>query len=282
MACPPPVSFSPEAQEALVACIQDNKRKVYEREADAMVEAFLPLDEVPKQCFSVPGDDDDEHDHLDNVEKWEIAKLCRVETLDPGNVSGIYVSADRKVEIPLACQLREKLLAEYADTVFRPQIYCDPPERVLGGVHTIKLKEGVQPVYQHPFQLAGDRRKAMEDVVQQWIDAGKIERPTKHEGWGAAVFPIPKKSGEWRGISDHRGLNERVQRDNYPLPLIEGILERKGRCKMFSKLDLKDAFSQVPLSPECRHLTTINTPWVLSNGEFCRKDTATPPLFSSA
>jgi hypothetical protein len=225
-----------------------------------MVEAFLPLDEVPKQCFSVPGDDDDEHDNLDNVEKWEIAKLCRVETLDPGNVSGIYVSADRKVEIPLACQLREKLLAEYADTVFRPQIYCDPPERVLGGVHTIKLKEGVQPVYQHPFQLAGDRRKAMEDVVQQWIDAGKIERPTKHEGWGAAVFPIPKKSGEWRGISDHRGLNERVQRDNYPLPLIEGILERKGRCKMFSKLDLKDAFSQVPLSPECRHLTTINTP----------------------
>ena len=29
---------------------------------------------------------------------------------------------------------------------------------------------------------------------------------------------------------------------------------------MFSKLDLKDAFSQVPLSEECRHLTTINTP----------------------
>ena len=69
---------------------------VYEREADAMVEAFLPLDEVPKQSFSVPGDDGDEHDNLDNVEKWEIAKPCRVEALDTGNVSGIYVSADRK------------------------------------------------------------------------------------------------------------------------------------------------------------------------------------------
>ena len=66
---PPPVSFSPEAQEALVACIQDNKRNVYVIEADAIVEAFLPLDEVPKQSFSVPGDDEDEHDHLDNVEK---------------------------------------------------------------------------------------------------------------------------------------------------------------------------------------------------------------------
>ena len=74
------------------------------------------------------------------------------------------------------------------------------------------------------------------------------------------MFPISKKNGEFRGIKDQRGLNERVQRDNYPLPLIEGIFERKGRCRLFSKLDLKDAFSQVGLSPECRHLTTINTP----------------------
>ena len=29
---------------------------------------------------------------------------------------------------------------------------------------------------------------------------------------------------------------------------------------MFSKLDLKDAFSQKEFSEDCRHLTTINTP----------------------
>ena len=42
----------------------------------------------------------------------------------------------------------------------------------------------------------------MEDIVQKWIDVGKIERPTRNEGWGAAVFPIPKKNGEFRGITD--------------------------------------------------------------------------------
>ena len=122
----------------------------------------------------------------------------------------------------------------------------------------------------------------MEDIVNQWVEVGKIERPTKHEGWGAPVFPIPKKNGEWRGISDHRGLNERVQRDNYPLPLIEGILERKGRCKMFTKLELNDAFSQVPLSPECRHLTTINTPWDLFNGKCYPRGIVIPLPYSNA
>ena len=85
----------------------------------------------------------------------------------------------------------------------------------------------------------------MEDIDQQLIDVGRIERPTKNEGWGAPVFPIPKKNGYFRGISDHRGLNQRVLRDNYPIPLIEGILERKGRCMMFYKLDIKDAFLQI-------------------------------------
>ena len=92
------------------------------------------------------------------------------------------------------------------------------PRKSFGWRTHGQVERRLQPVYQNPFQLAGDRRKAMEDVVQQCIDAGKIELPTKHEGWGAAVFPIPKKCGEWRGISDHRGLNERVQRYNYPLP----------------------------------------------------------------
>ena len=96
-------------------------------------------------------------------------------------------------------------MSEYADTVFRSEIYADPPpERVSGGIHTVKLKEGVTPVYRHPFNLAGERRKAMEEIVEKWIDVGKIERPSKGEGWGAAVFPIPKKSGKFRGVFDLR------------------------------------------------------------------------------
>ena len=108
--------------------------------------------------------------------------------------------------------------------------------------------------------MAGERRAAMEKVTNDWIAAGKIERPTRFEGWAAATFPILKNNGDWRGLSDERGLNARVVKDNYPLPSIESILERQGRRKLFSVLNLKDAFSQVGLTPECRHLTTVHTP----------------------
>ena len=230
-----------EAESFMVACMQ-----AYDDEALPPLELPVEVDELPE--------------YLSEAEKWELVRRNMWPHKPSKNCSGIYVTTDGQIQSDLAKKLRQQLLSEYADTVFRPQIFSDPPERFPGGIHTIKLKEGVQPHYQHPFNLTGERRKAMEDIVQKWIDVGKIERPLRNEGWGAAVFPIPKKNGEYRGITDQRGLNERVQRDNYPLPLIEGILERKGRCRLFSKLDLKDAFSQVGLSPECRHLTTINTP----------------------
>ena len=49
---------------------------------------------------------------------------------------------------------------------------------------------------------------------------------------------------------------------------------------MFSVLDLKDAFSQVGLTPECRHLTTIHTPlgpkqWKVLPQGYCNS----PPFF---
>ena len=259
--CPPLSSMSRlEAHGPKNSC---QTRKVMALdECDGMDDALVQTEDIPHYPFVVPSElhMESDNDFLSDKEKWDMVRDGLWPENEGAEVGGIYVSADRKVESTLAEELRKKILDEFADTVFRPQIYADPPERIPGGIHTIKLKDGAQPHYQAPFRLTGERRQAMEEIVQKWVDVGKIERPTRNEGWGAAVFPIPKKNGEYRGITDQRGLNERVLRDNYPLPLIEGILERKGRCRMFSKLDLKDAFSQVPLAPECRHLTTINTP----------------------
>jgi hypothetical protein len=78
---------------------------IYENEADSMLVACLQGGEIPKEIFNVPGDDDDEHEDLDDVEKWEIAKnWCPQKT---GNISGIYVSADGKIESELAETLRK-------------------------------------------------------------------------------------------------------------------------------------------------------------------------------
>ena len=59
---------------------------------------------------------------------------------------------------------------------------------------------------------------------------------------------------------DFRALNEATVTDAHPLPRIEDILVGQGQRHMFSVLDLKDAFHQVPLHPDSRPYTCCSTP----------------------
>ena len=57
-----------------------------------------------------------------------------------------------------------------------------------------------------------------------------------------------------------RGPNSQTRRVNFPLPKIEDLLLKQGKCQIFSILDLKMAFHQQPLHPDSRHITCCYTP----------------------
>jgi hypothetical protein len=95
-------------------------------------------------------------------------------------------------------------------------------------------------------------------LVRQWIEDKKIE-PSLSE-WSSPAFCILKKAGKWRGVIDYRKLNENSLDDSYSLPLIEDILIRQGKNTIFSVLDLKDAFYQIPLHEADRPNTCMSTP----------------------
>jgi hypothetical protein len=42
---------------------------------------------------------------------------------------------------------------------------------------------------------------------------------------------------------DYRALNQASVKNRYPLPLISEILERVGKAKIFTKLDLRGAYN---------------------------------------
>ena len=111
--------------------------------------------------------------------------------------------------------------------------------------------------------MHGEREKAHLQVSEDWITKAYLERPFsfKQECLHQS-FVIPKKSVvfPWRGIGDKRGVNSQSKRVNYPLPRIEDLLVKQGGKLIFSIIDLKQAFHQQPLHPDCRHLTCIYTP----------------------
>lgn len=49
---------------------------------------------------------------------------------------------------------------------------------------------------------------------------------------------------------DYRTLNKILEKDRYPLPLIEDQMDKLGKSKFFISIDMKNGFYQIPVSPE--------------------------------
>ena len=134
-----------------------------------------------------------------------------------------------------------------------------PPDRGRFGTARIKLKS-TPKVYRHrEYQLQGERAEAMKKLLKELIKLGWIE-PSDSE-WASPAFIVPnKEKGEWRLVVDYRGLNEQTEHDSYSLPLIDTILQKQARKRIFTVLDLKHGYHQMPLHEESRACTAMSTP----------------------
>ena len=59
---------------------------------------------------------------------------------------------------------------------------------------------------------------------------------------------------------DYRGLNEQTEHDSYSLPLIDTILQKQQKKRIFTVLDLKHGYHQMLLHPDSRPCTAMLTP----------------------
>ena len=155
--------------------------------------------------------------------------------------------------------LREKLLMDFAGRVFTSEAPKERPVRGPHGEATIVLKPGTEPVKQRPFQIHGERGDALKGLIAKLIEEGKLEQGVS--AWSSPAFPVPKKTpGQYRLVVDFRALNDATVNDAHPLPRIEDILQRQGQYKVWSVLDMKDGYHQIPLRKSDRPLTCMSTP----------------------
>jgi Reverse transcriptase (RNA-dependent DNA polymerase) len=71
--------------------------------------------------------------------------------------------------------------------------------------------------------------------------------------------PLCQKT--WRGVIcvDYRKLNAITKKDKYPLPLVEETLTRLARARVFTKLDVRQAFYRIRMKDSVKDLTTFRT-----------------------
>ncbi len=90
---------------------------------------------------------------------------------------------------------------------------------------------------------------------------GIIQRSTSP--WASPLHMVPKKDGTWRPCGDFRRLNLVTEPDVYPLPNMLDFADRLSGCRVFSKIDLRKGYWQVPVRPEDRQKTAVITPFGL-------------------
>ena len=162
-------------------------------------------------------------------------------------------------ECPKIQALRARLKQKYRDTFFSGKPVFPPPVRGPYGEAKIRLKPDPR-VYRHQeFALRGERKEALEKILRDFIERGWLE--PCHSEWASPCFVVPKKvAGEWRLVVDYRGLNAQTQHDSYMLPLIEDMLQKQHRRRIFTVIDLEHGYHRMPLAEESCACTVMSTP----------------------
>ena len=95
--------------------------------------------------------------------------------------------------------------------------------------------------------------------IGRLVNAGVLS--PSHSPWGFPISVLPKPSGGVRIVADLRLLNKRAVRDNFSLPNLGDFSNILCGAKVFSVLDLKKAFYNLKVHPDCKKFLTINTPY---------------------
>ena len=60
-------------------------------------------------------------------------------------------------------------------------------------------------------------------------------------------------------VLNYKLLNNKMKTEQWPIPRIDDILERLATSRVFTKLDLKSGYYQIPLDEESKKYTAFNT-----------------------
>jgi transposase InsO family protein len=127
--------------------------------------------------------------------------------------------------------------------------------------HIIQLKPGITRCFTPPRKKSILELKCEREQVEKLLAGGVLEPVDERIGMefiSESVF-VPKRNGTIRTTSDYRKLNANTVTDGYALPDIEEVLNFLGSRTLFTCVDLRSGYFQIPLAYESRRYTCIRT-----------------------
>jgi hypothetical protein len=108
------------------------------------------------------------------------------------------------------------------------------------------------PIYTRSYRYPQIHKAEVDRQIKSMLEQNIIQ--PSNSPWSSPIWIVPKKQDatgqtKWRLVVDYRKLNEKTISDKYPIPNINDILDKLGRCQYFTVLDLASGFHQIEMNP---------------------------------
>lgn len=131
--------------------------------------------------------------------------------------------------------------------------------RVSGVEATLELKEEAKPRFFKPRPVPFAVQQSIAEELEAELEQGILRR-VDYSDWASPIVALKKPSGAWRICGDFKvTINKFLKIPEHPMPKVDELLAKLNGGQSFSKLDLSQAYLQIPLDKESQKLVAINT-----------------------
>ncbi|XP_026563420.1 uncharacterized protein K02A2.6-like, partial [Pseudonaja textilis] len=124
---------------------------------------------------------------------------------------------------------------------------------------SFSLDPTIAPIRLKPRRVPFALRPKIDEQLNKLIEQGVLEA-TDHARWETPIVTPIKPDGSVRICGDYKAtLNRALQQSAYPVPVVQHLLHSLGGGRVFAKLDLAQAYQQLPVDEETAEAQTIVT-----------------------
>ena len=111
--------------------------------------------------------------------------------------------------------------------------------------HQIQLQGDKELPRLPVYRLSREEEAVLKQALKELMEAGFIRVSDSTQG--APFIFVKKKEGGMRLCIDYRALNKITQKNLYPLPRIDELVDQFSGAKILSKLDLQSSYYQITM-----------------------------------
>lgn len=139
--------------------------------------------------------------------------------------------------------------------------HINAPQLGDPGEATLRINENAQPKVlprrKIPLAIEDDVKKELNRLIEKGVLVPMTE-PTE---WVSQMAVVHKPSGKLCICIDPQPLNEALKHEHYRLPVLDDVLPKLRDAKVFSTLNVREAYWHVKLDEGSSKLTTMITPF---------------------